>query len=321
MFQYPIKEWLPTIPIYAAILALTILIYFSKLVHFYSNSHKNQLLNASQELAVVTGGSGIIGSKIILSLQKKGIKTINLDITPPSPSLSESQSQSQSQSPSYFYKTDLSNPPSIASTVSKIEKEHGPPTILINNAALVNPTPIINSTTTTNTTSKVHKIFNTNIISHFYLLEAFMPDMLSNNHGHIVTVSSMVAFMGGALNVDYACTKAGLLALHEGLRDEIKILYGKDGVQATIVHPTWVRTPVTQEWVGKGFLPNKKIIEPEEVADAIVGQIMSGIGGQIILPSDFAGLVLPFVRGLPCWIQEKIRDRAAKTLLKCTEGK
>ncbi|KAJ5097045.1 hypothetical protein N7456_007766 [Penicillium angulare] len=131
----------------------------------------------------------------------------------------------------------------------------------------------------------------------------------------------MVAFLGGAFNVDYACTKAAMLALHDGLRDEIKLLHGKDGVQTTIVHPSWVRTPVIQEWVDKGLLPFEKTVGPEEVADAIVGQIMSGVGGQIILPNDSAGLILPFVRGLPGWIQDMMRERASRTLLKCVEGK
>lgn len=57
--------------------------------------------------------------------------------------------------------------------------------------------------------------------------------MLETNHGHIVTVASMVSFMTQASNVDYACTKAAALALHEGLAQEIRGLYKVDGVHTT----------------------------------------------------------------------------------------
>lgn len=57
--------------------------------------------------------------------------------------------------------------------------------------------------------------------------------MIAANHGHVVTVASMVSFMTQASNVDYACTKAAALALHEGLGQEIRFLYKANGVHTT----------------------------------------------------------------------------------------
>jgi all-trans-retinol dehydrogenase (NAD+) len=51
-------------------------------------------------------------------------------------------------------------------------------------------------------------------------------------------------------------------------------------------------------------------MEPEEVADVVVKQVLGCQGGQIILPivnKDVAGL-----RGWPSWAQELIRDGTAK---------
>ena len=83
-----------------------------------------------------------------------------------------------------------------------------------------------------------------------------------------------------------------------------------------IVHPSWVRTPQIQLLLDKGVPATASIVEPEDVASAIVEQIMSGTGAQILLPGDLTGLVVPFVRGFPCWIQERIRDRVSGALLK-----
>lgn len=79
----------------------------------------------------------------------------------------------------------------------------------------------------------VRKVFDVNIISHFLLLKEFLPAMVTQNHGHIVTLASMASFMVQASNVDYACTKAATLAFHEGLNQELKLLYKAPAVRTT----------------------------------------------------------------------------------------
>jgi all-trans-retinol dehydrogenase (NAD+) len=49
--------------------------------------------------------------------------------------------------------------------------------------------------------------------------------MVKQNKGHVVTVASMASFMTIASNVDYSCTKAAVLAFHEGLRQELDYRY------------------------------------------------------------------------------------------------
>jgi len=61
------------------------------------------------------------------------------------------------------------------------------------------------------------KIFKINIISHFTMIREFMPEMVRKNKGHIVGIASMASFVAPAGIVDYAATKAAVLALHEGL--------------------------------------------------------------------------------------------------------
>jgi Short-chain dehydrogenases of various substrate specificities len=56
------------------------------------------------------------------------------------------------------------------------------------------------------------KMFEVHIMVHFILVKQFLSAMIKSNHGHIVTVASMASFMTQAQNVDYACTKAAVLA-------------------------------------------------------------------------------------------------------------
>ena len=60
---------------------------------------------------------------------------------------------------------------------------------------------------------------NVNLIAPFLLIRAFLPSMIANNHGHIINVSSMSAFVPPAGLADYAASKSGLLAMTEVIYD------------------------------------------------------------------------------------------------------
>jgi hypothetical protein len=50
-----------------------------------------------------------------------------------------------------------------------------------------------------------------------------------------------------------------------------------------------------------------QILEPRDVAEKVVNQILSGLGAQVFVPSSH--WILPFVRALPCWALESIRKQ------------
>lgn len=128
---------------------------------------------------------------------------------------------------SYFYKADISDPSSLVSTAESIRAEHGDPTVLINNAGIGNALPILDLSE-----PKIRKIFDVNIIAPILLVQQFLPSMIRRNHGHIVNIASMASFSTQASNVDYGCTKSGVLALHEGLMQELKYIYKTPLVRA-----------------------------------------------------------------------------------------
>ena len=72
---------------------------------------------------------------------------------------------------------------------------------------------------------QIRRVFDVNIIAHFLLVKEFLPAMIKQNHGHVVTVASVASFVTGVRNVDYACTKVSVLAFHEGLAQELKHTY------------------------------------------------------------------------------------------------
>jgi len=178
--------------------------------------------------------------------------------------------------------------------------------ILINNAGVGTAETILDETE-----ERIRRTFEVNTISHFIMVKEFLPAMIKQNHGHVVTIASMASFLVIAQNVDYSCTKASALAFHEGLAAELKARYGAKKVRTTIVHPSWVRTPMIGDLAAS---PNLKssVLEPETVVDAIVKQLLSGKGGQLILPVPLSRL--SGLRGFPSWMQESIRNMAGGQL-------
>lgn len=254
------------------------------------------------EIAVVTGGCSGIGRAIAETLVAHGIRAVILDVQKKPMDLATNDLLT-------YYHCDISKPSSIAETADKIRSDIGFPSILINNAGITGSHTILKTPN-----AFLDQIFATNILSHWRLVQQFVPHMVKENKGHIVTVASVNSFLTNSANADYVATKSAALAFHEGLTSELKIWYQASGVKTTIAHPSWVRTPlieasILQSGQDRGVL--ERMLKAEEVADVIVRQILSRRGAQLFIP-DFAAPI-SWLKGLPNWTQEMVRDVFGKT--------
>jgi len=101
--------------------------------------------------------------------------------------------------------------------------------------------------------------------------------------------------------VSYSMTKAAALAFHEGLSAELR---GKKmnapEIKMTCVHPTWSSTDMIADARADIEATGMTVIEPSVVADAVVKQVLSGRGQQLILApgTEF----LNTMRSWPSWV-------------------
>ncbi|KAF2264265.1 dehydrogenase/reductase SDR family member 8 precursor [Lojkania enalia] len=258
--------------------------------------------NWSEEIAVVTGGCSGIGELIVRGLVKKGLRVAILDIQELPPEL-------QGYANIKFFACDITDPTAVNTTAERIRAMMGSPSILVNNAGIAQAHTILDTSD-----EWLRKIFDINLLSNFTTVKAFLPDMIAKNKGHIVSVASASSYLGIAGMVDYTATKAGVLSFHEGLNQELKHRYNARGVLTTSVHPSWVRTPLIQTWEKALKATGNALIEPQDVADVIVKQIISASGGQIFVPHTLSKVAL--LRGLPHWLQELLRDGTSKAVLR-----
>ncbi|PIG89039.1 short-chain dehydrogenase/reductase 2 [Aspergillus arachidicola] len=228
-----------------------------------------------RELVLVTGGCSGIGKQIMEDLAKAGVRVVILDIQEPSFQLPSNVA---------FYKADITSSENIRNVAEKIRAAHGDPTVLVNNAGVGHDGCILDEPE-----AKIRQTFDVNTVSHFLMVREFLPSMIKQNHGHVITIASMASFVALGEIVDYCCSKASALAFHEGLGQELRLWYKAPKVRT--------RGP---------------ILTTEMISAAVVKQILTQSSGQVIIPNHFS--VISLIRAFPSWLQEAARGKGSKDL-------
>ena len=259
----------------------------------------------SKEIAIVTGGSSGIGKDITLKFAALGIRTAVLDIQ-------ELHDDMKNNDLIAFFHCDVTSTESIAAAANAVRAKFGHPSILINNAAVSQPVPIMKTTE-----SFLRKIMGVNLMSHWFTVQEFVPHMIEQNKGHIVSLASVASFVALSPGGDYSVTKAGALCFHENLSCELKHFHKADNILTTIVHPMFVRTPLIQEIADGLEQAGQKLLTPDDVAEKVVSQIKSKRGGQLIVG---APSFVSCIRAMPAYLQEFIRGKIGKRAAPRWEG-
>ncbi|KAF2031039.1 NAD(P)-binding protein [Setomelanomma holmii] len=252
-----------------------------------SNNWSNDTYVWSREVVVVTGGSDGIGKVVTQLLAERGIKVAVLDVQ---------ELTYKAPSSVRFFHCDLSSPSSIASTASSIRSTLGNPTVLINNAGVARGKTILDSTE-----KDINLTFKVNAFAHYYLAQQFLPNMVENNHGMVVTVASLAGYISAPSMVDYAASKAAAVAFHEGLAAELVTHYNAPKVRTVLMCQGYTKTALFE-----GF--DSKFLYPETVAEEIVKAVLGGKSRHITLP-ETAWFLAPKIRGWPLWMQYGMRKR------------
>ncbi|EEU35734.1 uncharacterized protein NECHADRAFT_94746 [Fusarium vanettenii 77-13-4] len=257
--------------------------------------------NWDEEVAVVTGGCGGIGRELVIGLIHKQVKVAILDVIP--------LPDDMTGHPLILYaKTDITSAAAIAEAAATIRKTFGNPTILINNAGVAAPHTILETPA-----EFLPKIFGVNAIALWLLTKEFLPSMIKENKGQVVTTSSVTAYMALPRMVDYCASKAASLTFHEGLNTELKTKYKANGIITTIVQPSWVRTPMSPDNADEIERRDGKMLSPQEVAGRTLKQVFARRGGQLILPDNMS--FFSTIKGWPNWLQELLRDAMGRSSL------
>ncbi|CAI9720612.1 epidermal retinol dehydrogenase 2-like [Octopus vulgaris] len=206
-------------------------------------------------------GSGI-GRELALRFAKLGCRMVLWDVNVPGNDATAKAIKELGGS-CYQYKVDLGNKDEIYETARKVNEDIGMVHILINNAGIVTGRKFLECPD-----ELIEKTIDVNTMAHFWTVKAFLPAMIKENHGHVVTVASAAGLLGVNSLTDYCASKFAVVGFEESLRFELEVL-GKDGVHTTVVCPFYINTGMFNG-VKVRFPYLMPILEPGYVSDKIV---------------------------------------------------
>lgn len=179
----------------------------------------------SGKTALVTGGSGGIGSAIVRALQQAGATAASLDVTAPSrPDIP-------------WLQCDVRDNRSVESAVRNFFEQHGRIDLVVHAAGVSREAVVWKLAV-----EDWDFIQSVNLRGAFLLLRHSIPLMRKRQDGgRVVLIGSINGSRGKFGTAAYSASKAGLLGLAKSVARET----GRFGITVNVIEPGWVRTPLT----------------------------------------------------------------------------
>tara|TARA_Y100001970_G_scaffold288984_1_gene417968 strand:- start:8 stop:745 length:738 start_codon:yes stop_codon:yes gene_type:complete len=236
------------------------------------------LFSLKDKKALITGASGGIGKELArvlveydaeVCISGRNVEELN--------ELKESLGDK-----CHIVPCDLSNKNEISELVSKSEEVLGQIDILVNNAGITKDNIFLRMSE-----EEWEDVLNINLNSTFNILKLITKGMVKRKYGRIINISSVVGATGGAGQVNYAASKAGLIGLTKSLSQEL----ATRNITVNCIAPGFIETPMTEKLDDNrkdiiiSSIPANRIGTPKDLSSAVIflaSQESSYITGQTI---------------------------------------
>ncbi|MGQ0466998.1 MAG: beta-ketoacyl-ACP reductase [Sporichthyaceae bacterium] len=219
-----------------------------------------------QRVAIVTGGARGIGAAISLALANTGAH-VAAGCTRISPTAQEVVDRLNKDGLSVsLHAGNVGDPNDCVRVFDEVMALKGRVDILVNNAGVT-----VDKTVRNMTIDDWHAVLRVNLSGSFYMIKAVLEQMISQNYGRIVNISSAVGSQGSVGQANYAASKSGQFGLSKSLAREV----ARKGITVNCVTPGYTATDMVAavpdevlEKVKK-TIPVGRLGEAEEVARAV----------------------------------------------------
>ena len=216
-------------------------------------------------IALVTGGTGGIGSSICKRLVQMGHKVATNYRNEARAREWQAAMKAEGFDIALAH-GDVADPSTAAGMVAEVERQLGPVEILINNAGITR-----DSTFHRMSPEQWHEVINTNLNSVFNVTRPVIEGMRERKWGRVIQISSINGLKGQYGQANYAAAKAGMHGFTISLARENARL----GITVNTVSPGYVATDmvmaVPEEVRAKivADIPTGRLGKPEEIAYAV----------------------------------------------------
>jgi 3-oxoacyl-[acyl-carrier protein] reductase len=219
----------------------------------------------ANRVACVTGASRGIGRAVALTLGRAGFEIVAASTT--IENNSEFAAEMRAAGANFLaINLNSESAESIKEAFGRALKAKGRIDVLVNNAGIARDGLAVRMKP-----ADWDVVLRTNLDGAFFAIQQALPGMMRNRWGRIINISSVVGQAGGAGQVNYAASKAGLIGLSKSLAQEL----GSRGITVNVVAPGYIATDMTkglpEERKQKilAAIPVERIGTPDDVAAAV----------------------------------------------------
>ena len=226
----------------------------------------------AKKVALVTGGTGGIGSAISQRLSKdyQVIACYFKNGDHDAAKKWQSMQKDAGFEIDILY-GDIANYNDCEKLISLVLERYGKIDALINNAGIT-----ADSTLKKMTQEQWHHVVDANLNSVFNMTRLVIPHMIQQNSGRVVSISSINGRKGQLGQCNYSATKAALYGFTKSLAYEV----AKHQITVNTISPGYIETPMLSKMDAEVLnqitksIPLGRLGRPEEVANA-VGYLLS----------------------------------------------
>lgn len=246
----------------------------------------------TKKLVFITGAGRGLGREMAVAFADRGA---NLVVTDRDPARLEETLAllRQRGNTATGHALDVTDNSGILDVRDRVQREHGSPDVLVNNAGVAFGGPF-----TSVPVDQHHATYRVNLLGQVAVVHAFLPGMIAKPEAHLVNVASASGLIALPYATTYASSKWGVIGFSESLREELRLL-GHAHVAVTAVCPSYIDTGMA---AGVSVPRLSRMLHAPDVARLVVQAVRKR--REMVLTPWLVTLT-PFSKGVlpPSWFR------------------